>query len=146
MHIFIVWLSLSLSLKSEGGFSCPWVLTAREIGPNEVVSLLVWRGISGFDDCVCLMLLPSCYWFSCTHLLCDSLSLSLFFFSLSLSLSLSLTLSFSLSLSLSLSFSLSLSLSLSLLCSISLEAPSLRSQSSDCYQLRVAVCMLNRRD
>jgi hypothetical protein len=32
--------------KSEGGFSCPWVLTAREIGPNEVVSLLVWIGIS----------------------------------------------------------------------------------------------------
>ena len=53
---FSLSLSLSLSLfrmhhtrlvsfllfsKSEGGFSCPWVLTAREIGPNEVVSLLV---------------------------------------------------------------------------------------------------------
>ncbi len=37
---------LLLFSKSEGGFSCPCVLTAREIGPNEVVSLLVWRGIS----------------------------------------------------------------------------------------------------
>jgi FAD/FMN-containing dehydrogenase len=34
---------LLLFSKSEEGFSCPWVLTAREIGPNEVVSLFVWR-------------------------------------------------------------------------------------------------------
>ena len=34
---------VTISLSLEGGFSCPWVLTAREIGPNEVVSLLVER-------------------------------------------------------------------------------------------------------
>ncbi len=34
---------LLLFSKTEGDFSCPWVLTAREIGPIEVISLLVWR-------------------------------------------------------------------------------------------------------
>jgi hypothetical protein len=37
---FVVLLFFS---KSVGGFFCPWVLTAREIGANEDVSLLVWR-------------------------------------------------------------------------------------------------------
>ncbi len=61
-------LGVLLLLKSEGGFLCPRVLTAWEIGVNEDRSLLVWMGISKVDDCVCLMLFPSCYWFSCTFI------------------------------------------------------------------------------
>ncbi len=66
--------------KSEGDFSCPWVLTAREIDPNEVVSLLVWRGISWVDDafanvtscCYCISSTQFIVWY-----LSHSLSLSL---------------------------------------------------------------------
>ena len=73
--ITLVWRPLCLFSKSEGGFSCPWVLTAREISANEVVSLLVWSRHLQSRWLRLLMLPPSVTVFHLHNLLCKYLSL-----------------------------------------------------------------------
>ncbi len=65
-----------LFLKSEGGFSCPCVLTAREIDANDVVSLLAVRRSHLSRWLRLLMLPPAVTVFHLHNLLWTCLSLS----------------------------------------------------------------------